>query len=94
MTVDNGLQPRKLADLTPENLRRVLEDMGQGPGWYTSADLYAWYAGMCEEDDLEPVTKRMFGGVLKGMGFRNAIRRVDGKHARCWFITRRATRQS
>lgn len=92
MTVGQGLEPRKLADLTPDNLRRVLEDMGQGPGWYTSAALYDWYASMCTEDDLEPVTKRMFGGVLRGMGYRSATRRVDGKHARCWFITRRALR--
>lgn len=91
-TIGKGLEPRKLADLTPENLRRVLEDMGGGPGWYTSSDLYRWYVSMCAEDDLEPVTQRKFGAVLKELGYRNATRRVDGVHRRSWFITRRALR--
>lgn len=84
--------PRKVADLTPENLRRVVEDMGQGPGWYASADLYRWYAGMCAEDDLNPVTKRKFGAVLKELNYRSGTRRVAGKNTRCWFISNRALR--
>ena len=89
---EHGLQPRRLADLTPENLQRLMADIGTGPGWYTSAELYTWYAGMCSADNLEPVTHRAFGGVLRDLGYKSAIRRVDGKHARCWFITRRALR--
>jgi Cdc6-like AAA superfamily ATPase len=87
-----GLQPRRLADLTPENLRRLMEDIGRGPGWYASADLYRWYVGMCEEDKLEPVTQRKFGGVLRELKYRSAVRRVDGKHTRCWYISNRALR--
>jgi hypothetical protein len=86
-------KPRRLADLTPESLRILMEDMGAEPGWYSSADLYTWYVGMCAEDELEPVTQRMFGGTLRSLGYRSAIRRVGGKHARCWFITRRALRE-
>ena len=89
---DTGLQPRRLADLTPENLRRLMEDMGTGPGWYPSADLYRWYVGMCREDGLEPVTQRKFGAVLRDLEYKSATRRVDGKHARCWFISNRALR--
>lgn len=86
------LRPRLVADLTPENLKTIVEDIG-GPGWYTSASLYGWYVGMAREGGLEPVSQRKFGGVLREMGYRTAIRRVDGKHARCWFITRRAIRE-
>lgn len=81
-----------MADLTPDNLRRVLEDMGQGTGWYVSGELYRWYTSMCAEDGLEPVTARKFGGVLRELGYRSATRRVDGVHRRCWLITRRALR--
>lgn len=87
-----GLLPRRLADLTPENLKRLIEDMDRGPGWYASGDLYRWYVGMCQEDDLEPVTHRKFGAVLRDLGYRSDIRRVDGKHTRSWFISKRALR--
>lgn len=69
-----------------------MEDVGTGPGWYPSADLYRWYVGMCEEDGLEPVTQRKFGAVLRELKYKSAIRRVDDKHARCWFISNRALR--
>lgn len=93
-TEPGTLRPRlvPVADLTPDNLRALIEDMGRGPGWYTSADLYAWYADMAREGELEPVTKKKFGMVLGELGYQNAIRRVGGKGARSWFITRRAER--
>jgi hypothetical protein len=92
METERTLRPRPIADLTPENLRTIVEDIG-GPGWYTSAALYAWYVGMCQEEKLEPVTHRKFGGVLRELGYKTSIRRVAGKHSRCWFITRRALRE-
>lgn len=81
-----------MADLTPDNLRTLLNDMGQGPGWYTSASLYRWYAAMAREDDLEPVSQKRFGMVLGELGYRRHVRRVDGHNARCWFISARAFR--
>ena len=87
------MKPRKLADLTPENLRALIEDIG-GPGTYTSAELYRWYVAMAKEDDLEPVTHRKFGGVLTELGYKRLTRVIDGHRVRCWFITRRATRVS
>lgn len=66
--------------------------MGTGPGWYTSADLYNWYASMAREDNLAPVSKKRFGAVLGELGYKRAIKYVDGKTARSWFITRRALR--
>jgi hypothetical protein len=89
-----GLAPqiRLIADLTPANLRVLMEDMGTGPGWYTSVDLYRWYESMAREDKMEPVSQRKFGAVLRELGYKSAIRRVDGKSARSWFITRRALR--
>lgn len=91
---DTGLRPqiRPIADLTPDNLRRVLEDMGTGPGWYTSAALYNWYSSMAKEDGMNPVSKKMFGTVLGSLGYQRAIKYVEGKTARSWFITRRAIR--
>lgn len=86
--------PRGVADLSPDNLRAVLEDMGRGPGWYTSADLYAWYVSMASEDNLDPVTRKKFGATLRSLGYRSATRRVDGRHSRSWFITRRALRDT
>lgn len=89
-----GLQPqlRPVADLTPDNLRILMEDMGTGPGWYTSGDLYRWYESMARQDKLQPVSQRKFGGVLRELGYKSARRRVDGVPARCWFITKRALR--
>lgn len=86
-----GLQPKRLAELTPENLKRVVEDIG-GPGVYPSADLYRWYVGMCRESGLESVSRRKFGLVLKEMGYRSVTRRVCDQPTRCWVITRRAVR--
>jgi hypothetical protein len=94
MTRRDGLVPRKLAELTPENLRILMEDIGHGPGWYTSSDLYNWYRSMAEEDGLEAVSKKMFGMVLGRLGYRNATRLVGGKTARCWFITKKALRET
>lgn len=91
----DGLQATSPAtvDVTPENLRRVLEDIGRGAGWYTSAELYAWYASMCAEDGLAPVSVKAFGLGLKAMNYRPSTRRFDGKRARCWFISNRALRE-
>lgn len=87
-----GLLPTGPAGLTPENLQRVMADMGTGPGWYASADLYRWYASMCAEDGLQPISVRKFGGALAELGYQPSSRRVEGKPARGWFISRRATR--
>lgn len=92
MALGDGLRPRRVADLTAENLKTLVDDIG-GPGWYSAGDLYRWYARMCEEDDLEPVTKKKFGMVLKSMGYQSKTRRVAGQNARCWLITRRAVRE-
>jgi hypothetical protein len=95
MSAEPGqLLPRlvPVADLTPENLQTLINDMGTGPGWYTSAHLYAWYAAMAREAKLEPVSQKRFGMVLRELGYRSAIRRVDGKGARSWYLTRRAER--
>lgn len=94
MTDDTMLRPqvRPVAELTPDNLRRLLEDMDSGPGLYTSADLYRWYANMAGEADLAPVTRRKFGAVLRELGYKPRQARVNGKISRCWFITRRAFR--
>ena len=91
VTTPGRLRPRKLADITPENLKELINDIG-GPGTYPSADLYRWYVGMCREDDLEPVTKRMFGGALRQLGYRSVVRRVCGQPVRCWVISNRAVR--
>jgi hypothetical protein len=85
MTI-SGLRPRRIAELTPENLAVLIEDMG-GPGYYRSADLYRWYVGLTEEDDLEPISHRKFGGALKEMGFQSLVRSLEGKPVRCWNIT-------
>lgn len=91
---DQPLVPRPtgVAGLDPHNLQALLVDMGCGPGWYVSADLYRWYASMVIAEGLQPPSKRAFGLALKSLGYRSALRRVDGKHARSWFITRRAWR--
>lgn len=86
------LEIERTAHLTPANLRAVLEDLGEGPGWYSSADLYGWFVGMCRSNDADPISQRAFGAALKDMGYRSSVRRVDGKTARSWFITRRAWR--
>ena len=83
-----------IADLTPENLKALIRDMDAEPGWYTSAALYGWYTGMARESELEPVTQKKFGMVLRELGFRNALRRSAGQPARCWFIPRHAIRSA
>lgn len=85
-------RPTGVAGLDPHNLQALLTDMGAGPGWYVSADLYRWYASMVIQEGLQPPSKRAFGLALKALGYRSAIRRVDGKHVRSWFISRRAWR--
>jgi hypothetical protein len=95
METEHGtLRPRlvPVADLTPENLGLMIKDMEAEPGWYTSAHLYAWYTGMAREAELEPVSQKKFGMVLKALGFRASTRRVDGANARCWFLPRHAIR--
>lgn len=95
MDPDEGLlrpQIRPVAELTPDNLRRLLEDMDSGPGLYTSADLYRWYVGMAKEAKLEPVSHRRFGGVLRELGYQSKHQRVNGVISRCWFISKRAFR--
>ena len=91
-TEPGTLQPRlvPVADLNAENLQALINDMGTGPGWYTSAHLYAWYTAMAREAELEPVTKKRFGTVLGELGYQSATRRVGGKPARSWYLTRRA----
>ena len=91
-TEPQTLRPRPIADLTPENLKILVDDMGAEPGWYTSASLYGWYLGMCKEAGLEPVTQKKFGMVLRELGYRTQVRRTDGTTARCWYLTRRAAR--
>lgn len=88
------LEIERTAHLTPANLKAVLEDLGAEPGWHASADLYGWFAEMCANNDAAPTSQRAFGAALKEMGYRSSVRRVDGKTARCWFITRRAWRVS
>lgn len=83
---------RPLAPLNAENLRRIMEDKGTGPGWYPSAELYSWYVGLCDEAQMKPVRKASFGEALKILGYESSTRRVDGKLARGWFISRRALR--
>lgn len=84
----DSLTPRPLADLTSENLKAILADMGAGPGWYASRDLYDWYVQMCREAGLAPVTKRMFGGSLAKLGYRRGLRRTPGGGAvRSWLLT-------
>lgn len=92
MTDPQPPRPVGVADLDPHNLQSLMVDMGYGPGWYTSAGLYAWYANLVRSESLEPPSQKAFGMALKELGYRSAIRRVDGKHARCWFITQRALR--
>lgn len=86
------LRPVPLADLTKENLQAMLRDMDAQPGWYSSADLYTWYESMAREASLKAVTRKRFGTVMGQLGFRKSVRRVDGKHTRCWFIPRHAIR--
>lgn len=81
-----------VAELDADNLRALMEDMGREPGWYTSAELHTWYASMARADGLEPPSQKAFGRALRELGYQSAIRRVDGKHARCWRIVRRAWR--
>jgi len=95
MADDDGvLKPRevRVADLTPENLRILIKDIG-GPGYYPAADLYRWYVGMAREVDSEPVTKRKFGVALTQLGYKSTVQRKHGKPTRCWVITRRAERE-
>lgn len=80
------------ADLDPHNLQALIIDMGAGPGWYVSADLYRWYASMVIAEGLQPPSKRAFGLALRSLGYRSGLRRVDGKHVRSWYITNRALR--
>jgi hypothetical protein len=92
MGTDGLLAPRPLAELTAENLKRLMEDKGAGAGWYASADLYTWYVGMCEEDELAPVSAKKFGMVLRELGYRRVNQRVEGVMTRGWFISNRALR--
>lgn len=85
------LKPRPVADLTPENLRVLVEDL-EGPGWYSSADLYAYYLILAKRDGMEPVTHRAFGGALRALGYKDSTRRVAGVHRRGWFLPQRAFR--
>lgn len=78
--------------LTGPCLRRILEDMGVGPGWIPSARIYGWYVSMCEEDDLVPVSTKQFGMSLRELGHTSSTRRVDGRLARGWFIKMKAFR--
>lgn len=90
-----GLQPRMVAvaDLTTENLQAMIRDMNAQPGWHTAADLYAWYTGMAREAELEPVSQKKFGMVMRELGFRARVVRIPGgPAARCWFIPRHAIR--
>lgn len=87
-----GLLP-KLPDpieVWAECLRRVLVDMDANIGWYPSAQLYTWYAGMCAEDGGTPVSAKRFGLVLRELGYLPSTRRHAGRHTRGWMITRRA----
>ena len=81
-----------VAGLDATNLRKVLEDMGRGPGWYTSAELHTWYASMARDAGLEAMTRNAFGRALTELGFRASIRRRDRKLTRVWFMSARAWR--
>jgi hypothetical protein len=82
----------QVAGLTQANLRAVVEDMGRGPGWYPSAELYDWYAAMAREAGLIPVTQNAFGRSLTELGYRASLRRFEGALARCRFISARTFR--
>jgi hypothetical protein len=72
----------------------MIEDMGQGAGFYTSSDLYTWYAAMTREDGAEPISVKKFGMVLRELGYKPRTQRVNGILRRGWFITMRALRAS
>jgi hypothetical protein len=91
--VTREIQPTaQVAGLTQANLRAVVEDMGRGPGWYPSGELYDWYAAMVREAGMVPVSKKRFGMTLADLGYRASIRRFEGALARCWFISARTFR--
>lgn len=92
MTENRLTAPRRIAELTPDNLRVLIEDMGDGPGWYIAADLYRWYVAMCKDAALEPVAQNKFGAVLRELGYQSSRRRFCGDIYRCWLITKQATR--
>jgi hypothetical protein len=83
--------PQPVADLTPENLRRLVEGL-EGPGWYTSKDLYGWYVSEAERAGLSTVSQRKFGAVLRELGYKPSNKRVGGRNQRGWFISQRAFR--
>jgi Cdc6-like AAA superfamily ATPase len=92
MTRFEGLRTLRIAPLTGANLRLVLEDMQKGPGWIPSADLYRHYVWMCEEDNLDPMNQNSFGRELTKMGYRQEVKRIDGKLVRGRFISNKAFR--
>lgn len=88
-----SLQPTSaVAGLTQANLRLVVEDMGRGPGWVRSAELYDWYAAMARDAGLTPVSQNAFGRSLTELGYRQSLRRFEGALARCRFISARTFR--
>lgn len=85
----------RVADLDAANLQALMEDMGRGPGWYPTTDLYDWFSRMARAQGAEPVSKKAFGMALRGLGYVPSSQRDhsrEGKLARGWFITRRALR--
>lgn len=81
------------ADLTPECLARVLEDMGiTQPGPVATGRLYQRYVSMVDEDDLWPIGVRKFGESMRALGYFSRTRRIDGVPTRCWVLTNRAFR--
>lgn len=80
------------AELTADNLRAIVRDIGQGAGWHSSTLLYSWYCGMVREAGLEPISQNMFGRQMRALGYRSSIQRMNEKHQRCWFISKKAWR--
>lgn len=90
--ITRSASPGPFAELTPENLHRIVTDMGHGPRWYEMSRLYTWYVGMCEGDDLAPVSERRFSQALSEMGYRTEVRHTGTQTVRCFFISMRAFR--
>jgi hypothetical protein len=83
---DNMLRPTRLAYVTEEDVALLAADLGAG--YFTASQLYEWHVSTANREGREAPSKKAFGMALKEAGLRCSVRRVDGRPARCWLLTR------
>jgi hypothetical protein len=79
-------RPTRLAYVTEDDIALLAADLGAG--YFTASQLYDWHVITARQEGRPEPSKKALGMALKEAGLKCSVRRVEGRPARCWLLTR------